>query len=77
MQVDYVVHNVSPHRTPVQGDVAGKPMTVWVDSLEVELSPVSGAHSSIQLRFIGEDVAQAKAEFERGQIKTLTFSVKE
>lgn len=69
--VEYRIENVSIVKTRQIGDFNGEKISALVDCLEVEMVPVSGAHSSATLRFSGGDLAVATAKFKAGDIVEL------
>ncbi len=75
MDIKYRVHGVATVSRPVKVMFQGDEVDATVEGVEVEAVPVDDpSHGSLQLRFVGKDAAQARAEFHNGDLGTITWT---
>lgn len=67
MDAKYTVHRCAMTQAPTAATLAdGRKVDATVDVFVVELVGADGLHGTTMLRFLGEEIAEAKATFVQG-----------
>jgi hypothetical protein len=71
VKIEFNVANVMKSLVSTTAEIDGEKQTVLADGLEVELVSLHARNSSLTLRFMGKDVAEAQGYFQKD--KKVTF----